>query len=196
MPRTPKYDHLYSKTLLEMKYYQEMNICSVQATSTSSGMWREFCWRNLIRYFVTPKLKSIQSCEKGIGLCWRNCGEQLADHFHVFWSCPAIQSYWREVIQVIHFIFGDGIDCSFSTIYLGNLAAHLMVKDKYLLKILLATSKKAVTRKWLQSESPTKAEWLDIMTSVQNMERMTFALNLQMNKYLQYWEKWFVFTTL
>jgi len=54
--------------------------------------------------------------------------------------------------QVIHFIFGDGIDCSFSTIYLGNLAAHLMIKDKYLL--ILATSKKAVTQKWPQFDPP------------------------------------------
>lgn len=86
----------------------------------------------------------------------------------------------KEVIQVIYIIFGEGIDCSFSTIYLGNLAAHLMKKDKYLLKILLAASKKSVTRKWLQLEPPTKTEWLDIVTSVQNMERMMFALNLRM----------------
>ncbi len=71
----------------------------------------------------------------------------------------------------------------------GNLPAHLTVRDKYVLKILLATSKKAVTRKWLQSEPPTKSEWLDIVTSVQNMERITFALKLRIDTYLQYWEK-------
>ncbi len=37
-----------------------LNICSVQATSTSSGMWRDF-----IRYFITPKFKSIQNGETG-----------------------------------------------------------------------------------------------------------------------------------
>ncbi len=156
-------------------------------------MWREFCWRNLIRYFITPEFKSIQNGDTGSGLCWRKCGEQLADHFHVFWSCPTIQSYWQEVTQVLYNIFDDAIDYSFSTIYLGNLPAHLKVRDKYLLKILLATSKKAVTRKWLQSEPPTKSEWLDIVTSVQNMERITFALNLRMDTYFQYWENWIVF---
>jgi len=70
-----------------------------------------------------------------------------------------------------------------------------MIKDKYLLKIILATSKKPVTRKWLQFEPPTKAEWLDIMTKVQNMERLTFALNLQIDRNLQYLEKLIVFTT-
>lgn len=70
-----------------------------------------------------------------------------------------------------------------------------MMKDKYLLKILLAASKKAETQKRLQSEPPTKVKWLDIVTRVQNMERMIFSLNLQMDKYLQYWEKLIVFMT-
>ncbi len=73
---------------------------------------------------------------------------------------------------------------------MGNLPAHLMVRDKYLLNILLATSKKAVKRKWLQSDPPTKSEWFEIITSVQNMERINFTLNLRMDTYFQYWEKW------
>ena len=171
------------------------NMCSVQSTSTSSGLWREFCWRNLIRYFITPKLKCVQTGEARRGLCWRKCGEQLADHFHIFWSCPAIQPYWQVVIQVIQTVFGNGFDCSFSTVYLGNIAAHLLVQDKYLLKILLAASKKAVTRKWLQVEPPTETDWIDIVIDVQNMETMTFLLNLQFDTFLQYWEKWIVFVT-
>lgn len=99
-------------------------------------------------------------------------------------------------MQVIHNIFGDDVDLSFTAIYLGNIAANLTVKEKYLLKILLATSKKTVTRKWLQLEPPTKSEWLDIISNVQNMERMTFSLKLQMDKYLQYWEKWIVLMSL
>lgn len=43
-----------------------------------------------------------------------------------------------------------------------------MVKDEYLLMILLAASKKAVT--WLQYKPPTQTEWWNIVTSVQNME--------------------------
>ena len=137
------------------------------------------------------KLKCVQTGEAGRGLC----GEQLADYFHIFWSCPAIPPYWQVVIQVIQTVFGVGFDCSFSTVYLSNIAAHLLVRDKYLLKILLAASKKAVTRKWLQAEPPTETDWIDIVTDVQNMERITFSLNLRFDTFLQYWEKWIVFVT-
>lgn len=135
-----------------------LNMCSVQSNFTSSGIWRQFCWQNLMRYFITPKLKSIQAGDMERGLCWRECGEQLADHFHIFWSCPAIQPYWQRKKCIILKMFGDGIGWSFSTIYLGNIKANLVVQDKYLLKILLAASKKAVTRKWLQSDPPTETE--------------------------------------
>ena len=70
------------------------------------------------------------------------------------------------VIQVIQTVFGDGFDRSFSTVYLGNIEAHLLVQDRFLLKILLAASKKAVTRKWLQAEPPTETHWIDIVTDV------------------------------
>ena len=170
-----------------------LNICSVQSTSTSSGLWRDFCWRNLVRYFITPKLKYVQTGETARGLCWRTCGEQLADHFHIFWSCPAIQPYWQKITQVVQNIFGDEINSSFSTIYLGNIAPHILGRDKYLLKILLAASKKTVTRSWLQATPPAESDWINIVTNIQNMERMTFSLNLQTDKYLHYWEKWIVY---
>lgn len=170
-----------------------MNICSVQLTSTSSGLWRDFCWRNLTRFFVTPKLKSVHTGELTAGLCWRNCGEQLADHYHTFWSCPAIQPYWQVIIRIIQNVFGATVNGSFSTIYLGNLDPHTPGRDKYLLKILLAASKKAITRSWLRAAPPAESDWIDIVTNIQNMERITFSLNLQTDKYLHYWEKWIVY---
>ena len=44
-------------------------ICKTQHSSTSSKRWREFGWKNLTRFFVTPQIKSKQT-----GLqqkCWR-----------------------------------------------------------------------------------------------------------------------------
>lgn len=112
-----------------------------------------------------------------------------------FGGCPVMQSYWQGVTQVIQMIFGVGIDCSFPAIYLGNTASCLLVQDRYLLKILLAARKKAVTQKWLQAVSPAETDWIDIVNTIQNMERMTFLLNLQLDKFQQYWEKWIVFVT-
>lgn len=55
---------------------------------------------------------------------------------------------------------------------------------------MLAASKKAVTRKWLIKEPPTKGEWIGIIQEIHNMKKLTFSLKLQMDKFNNYWRKW------
>lgn len=74
---------------------------------------------------------------------WRTAGSS----FPYILELPSCSSYWQEVIQNIS---GNGIDSSFSTTYWGNIAANLLGRDKST-KILLAASKRAITRKWLQT---------------------------------------------
>ena len=38
-----------------------LNICETQQTTTNSRAWREFGWKNVTRYFITPKISSRQS---------------------------------------------------------------------------------------------------------------------------------------
>ena len=122
-------------------------------------------------------------CETGEtvrGLCWRKVENSLQTIFIYF---GAYTYTYEEIIRVIQNIFGDEIHCSCSTIYLDNIAPRLPVRDKCLLKILLAASKKAVTRKWLQVTPPRETDSIDTVTNIQNMERMTFSLCLRMDKY-------------
>lgn len=51
-------------------------------TCTNSRIVREFSWKNLARFFITPKIKSRQ-LKKNIP-CWRDCGIMNVDHTHVF----------------------------------------------------------------------------------------------------------------
>lgn len=42
----------------------------------------------------------------------------------------------------------------------------IMTQDKYLFKILLAVTKKAITQKWQQSNPPTKDSWLKLLVKL------------------------------
>lgn len=42
-------------------------------------------------------------------------------------------------------------------------------QDRYLLQILLAASKKAITRKWLNEEPPTVSDWMEIIHEMANL---------------------------
>ena len=83
----------------------------------------------------------------------------MANHFHVFWACPKIQLFWREVATEINKIFGVDVDFSFVALYLGKIPETVSQKDTYLWKILLVSCRKAITRKWLQPDPPTLNQW-------------------------------------
>jgi len=118
------------------------------------------------------------------------CGNMSAGHYHIFWECPVISLYWVEVATAIKSIIGSELEFNFTVMYLGNLPTGLRKADRYLLQILLAGSKKTITRKWLSKECPTIAEWIEIVQEIYVMEHLTFSLRHARSKCEAYWEKW------
>lgn len=117
-----------------------------------------------MRFFAIP----VQKQHQGSGdACWRLCGTDRANHFHMFWNCQAIRTYWEEIHKHIKNVFGVNISFKCETIYLGDiLFENWNINDKKLLGILLAASKKNITRKWLKVEPPTIEEWIDIVHEI------------------------------
>ena len=152
------------------------------------GHRREFCWKNLVRFFITPVQKRHQG---GGTACWRLCGTDDAGHFHVFWDCWVIKGYWEEIHKHLENAFDVKISFKCESLYLGGiLMENLSRKNKKLLSVLLAASKKGVTRKWLSVESPTIDEWIDIVHEIYVMEKLSFSRRVQKEKFYQMWTKW------
>ena len=164
------------------------SMCEAQHTTTNSRIWREFGWKNLTRFFITPKLKSKQTGSQHS--CWRLCGEREANHTHIFWGCQKLNPFWENVHNIIKNILGYEIPKECGVMYLGNLNQYVLVKDRYLIKILLVTCKKTITRRWYKTEPPAVNEWLEIIREVHNMERMTYRLRMKENVFVTKWEKW------
>ncbi|XP_049891866.1 uncharacterized protein LOC126384694 [Epinephelus moara] len=70
------------------------NICKLQWKTTTSHSWREFGWKNIMRFFITPAQKRHQGSGTN---CWRMCGSDTANHYHLFWDCPKLLSYWHDI---------------------------------------------------------------------------------------------------
>ena len=108
-----------------------------------------------------------------------------ANHFHIFWDCQVIKSYWEEIHKHIENIFNVNIPLKCETMLLGNIMIETWnIKDKKLLTKLLAASKKCVTRKWLKGEPPTIDEWIEIVYEIYVMEKIYFSLKVA--KYIFY----------
>ncbi len=83
----------HSTSYIKIKWEKEggINISEEEWTA----IWREFGRKSLIRYFITPSQKSHYDNTSPV--CWRNCRNQSANHYHVFWDCPVMRDYWREI---------------------------------------------------------------------------------------------------
>lgn len=90
-------------------------------------------------------------------------------------------------------ILGLQLDETFSVFYLGNIPKGIRKEDRYLLQILQASSKKAITRKWLSIDPPTPSQWIEITNEIYNMEKLTLFLRHASEKGESYWKKWKTF---
>lgn len=180
-----KWESELKTDIIEEDWYK---MCLTQSSSTSSPIWKEFAWKNLTRYFITPKIKSKQL--KTPQLCWRQCGSYEGNHTHIFWSCSKLQLFWAAVTVTIKKILGYHIPNTFTVLYLGNLEDSVLSEDLYLCKILLVACKKAVTKNWYQVDPPGKSLWLEIVWTIYATEKLTFQLKLKSGSFHKKWKKW------
>uniref|UniRef100_A0A3B1JE93 Reverse transcriptase domain-containing protein n=1 Tax=Astyanax mexicanus TaxID=7994 RepID=A0A3B1JE93_ASTMX len=155
------------------------NIWKFQWKSTKSLKWREFCWKNVIRFFITPK--QTAHIDSTTPICWRKCGCQEANHYHLFWGCPNIKRFWDDILEALQHIFRMEFPLDCKMLYLGYIHPDIEQIDKYLLAVLLAASKKALTRKWMQQEGPTLDDWINVTKEIYLMEKITFSVNIKID---------------
>jgi len=121
-----KWDKELKIEITETDWY---DLWSIHQTTTSSQIWREFCWKCLIRFFITPKIRNKQV--SGQQTCWRQCGQLEADHTHIFWSCEKIQSFWDDVQVVMSEVFGFKIPRTSMFLLMGNIKGIIPKSDQY-----------------------------------------------------------------
>ncbi len=71
------------------------NIWKPQCATSRSYYRRGFCWRNNIRFFLNTKT------EKLIPRQLKLLETLDANHFHIFWGCPNIRSFWKYIHNVL-----------------------------------------------------------------------------------------------
>lgn len=135
-------------------------ICREAHQMTNGNIWRELRWKVIMRYFRTPQITAkwvLASSDK----CWRNCGPQSGNHTHIFWSCPKLSTFWKEVLDALREVFHQNIPNDPRVVLLGSIPEGFEGRAKiYLLQILLGAAIKCLTIRWLKLERPKYNIWL------------------------------------
>lgn len=74
-------------------------ICQMQWKTISYLNWGEFCWKSLVRFFITPQQKRHRTINLD---CWRKCQASNANHYK---SCPVLATYWKNIHQTLENVF-------------------------------------------------------------------------------------------
>jgi len=170
-----RFDSLYIKQKWEVELQLKLSeddwhsICHFQQTSTSSRQWREFGWKNLVRYFITLLLISKKKKKKFRIFC----RVVNVNHSHVFWSCIKNHPYWESIVTEMEKIGGYKLPNDPESLYLGLLTKDVVGEYIYSIKVMLISRKKVITRNWLKSEPLSLDQWRNIMEEICAMEKMT-----------------------
>uniref|UniRef100_A0A3B5ADU2 Reverse transcriptase zinc-binding domain-containing protein n=1 Tax=Stegastes partitus TaxID=144197 RepID=A0A3B5ADU2_9TELE len=89
---------------VEISEQMWLDMWKTTQTTTQSHSWREFTWKNQIRFFITPKITSKH--KKIQQPCWRLCDNMNTNHTHIFWNCMKIQSFWGRIHSVLCKVLG------------------------------------------------------------------------------------------
>lgn len=79
-------------------------ICTKAHLVTNSNIWREFKWKVITRFFRTPEIVAKMGPTHS-NKCWRNCGTQIGNHTHIFWTCPKSRTFWERVFEALKEVF-------------------------------------------------------------------------------------------
>lgn len=104
-----------------------LKYCEFQWKITNSSSWRSFGWKGLIRYLITPVQYNYRA---GSSSCWRLCHSQKANHYHLFWACPKINSFWHKVFLEMVTIFGTDITSNGEGLFWGACTFRQLKREK------------------------------------------------------------------
>lgn len=109
--------------------------------------------------------------------------QSKANHYHLFWSFPKVNSFWQDIHKCLEKIVSAQLPFDFLHMYLGQEPLNITTPaDKCLLRIITMSAKKTLTRHWLQPNVPGIQELYNTVYQIFVMERLTMSLRLQRDR--------------
>lgn len=155
--KTPLPHHVWPLWAVERRKLKNIffpGIGKICLSSLGSLRDRLIQFKIVHRAYFTPHRLHKMNPDSPPG-CWR-CGGTPGDFTHIFWTCPAIVGYWREILDFITQITSVPLQPSMSICILG-LTEQLIptVAGRTLVGLLLFYARKAIALSWRKPTPPS-----------------------------------------
>ena len=122
--------------------------------------------------------------------CWR-CADIPGDFMHIFWLCPKIVVFWREVLRMIATVTSIILEQEAEICLLGLVGENIVsVGRRTQVGLLLFYARKAIVLNWKKVEAPSVAHWKNVVNSNLPLYREAYWNRGHGEKYERVWANW------
>lgn len=166
-----------------------MKLTHNSAADTRSA---EMNYKCLARWYATSEKLSKYQPGKSVN-CWRGC-KVVGTMAHLWWDCPIIKQYWKEVLQLIKEFTNDEIPEDPWICLLHGVKGSVKQYRASVIPTLINVAKSLIPKKRQEPESPKIRDWIIGVNDIYNLEscdsdREEVARSKQKDK----WETWKLF---
>lgn len=124
--------------------------------------------------------------------CWR-CQRETGDLLHIWWSCPIIQAYWKQVHKLIEKITTYVLDYTPAQFLLHLPKPKVTSYFKSLAMMLVNAAKMCVPTLWGTPRAPSISEWYKRINKIAEMEELIAISRNSPHKFSTLWACWIHF---
>lgn len=109
--------------------------------------------------------------------------------YHMFWACPSIEKFWREVFQTLSQILNITLKPNPMIAIFGTTAeeANLTPFKRRTLSFASLLARRAVLLRWRDAAPPTHSQWLKDLVSCLDLEKIRYSIAGCNRKFKKIW---------
>lgn len=121
------------------------------------------------------------------------CRQAPASHVHMFWSCPALYSYWREIFRSLSKVTQKSIEPNAMIALFGTSPPTISLSSSEAAFVAFVTllARRLILLKWKSPIPPSHTLWIrEVLHSI-TLEKIRCVLRGSLRKFFRMWDPFF-----
>ncbi len=161
--------------------------CFLAQTQTIDTRCKLLQYKWLLRTYITPV--KLHHFNANIPDNCIKCNEGIGTLFHCMWACPKLQTFWKNVLELVSKLTESVIPveakiCLLHT-YPDDFPAS--IKKQKLINFCLLQAKRVIALKWKDTMGPSSSQWIKEMSCSLALEKLTYIVRDKVGDFYNMW---------
>lgn len=117
------------------------------------------------------------------------CNQSPADHLHMFWTCPRLDTFWSDIFGTIEQAYNTKINPNPMTALFGLPPSENMpITIRRVIAFTTLLARRSILLKWIHASPPTHDQWIRDVLQCLQMEKLRFSLKGSLKSFRTTWD--------